>query len=330
MTTTSLSAIISNMARPLRIEYENAFYHIIQRGLEKRSIFRGDKDKTRFLQYLSESHSKHRLICHAYCLMDNHYHLIIQTPGANLTKIMHYINASYVMYYNKKNKRTGPLYQGRYKSILVEADEYLYHLSRYIHLNPLKVRMVKKPEDYNWSSYRYFIRNEIPKKWLEIDFILSDFASAPKKAGRAYEKFVLEGIGNKKQIQNYIKENTYKGLVLGSIDFAQNIYKKYVKGRQDEEIPAIRNFAKDEDFSKEKTESIIKRFTKDEAKIRKFTIYILKKYTQKSLKEIAACYKGIGDTGISILYKRLEEKRKKDRSTDRLINRIEKMWNVET
>ncbi len=318
------------MARPLRIEYEDAFYHIIQRGLEKRSIFQEGKDKARFLQYLSEGYSKYKLICHAYCLMDNHYHLIIQTPGANLTKIMHYINASYVMYYNKKNKRTGPLYQGRYKSFLVEADEYLYHLSRYIHLNPLRAKMVKKPEDYKWSSYRYFTRDKISEKWLETGFILSDFARPIKKASRAYEKFVLEGIENEKQIRSYIKENTYKGLVLGSIGFAQDIYKKYVKGRKDEEIPAIRNFAKDEDLSKKKTESIIKKFTKDDAKIRRFTIYILKKYTQMSLKEIAACYKGIGDTGISILCKRLEEERRKDKNTDRLISRIEKMCNVET
>lgn len=318
------------MARPLRIEYKDAFYHIIQRGLDRQNIFKGDSNKFKFLQYLAESHQKYKSICHTYCLMDNHYHLILQTPKANLTKIMHYLNASYAIYYNNKNKRTGPLYQGRYRSILVEADEYLHQLSRYIHLNPLRAKIVKKPEDYNWSSYQYFIGNKMPQKWLETNFILSDFASSIKRASRAYDKFVLEGIENRKQIQSHIKENTHKGLVLGSIGFVQDIYKKYVKGKQDQEIPAIRNFAKDEDFSKEKTEGIVKWFIKDKTKIRKFTIYMLKKYTQMSLREIAACYKGIGDTGISILCKRLEEEREKDKSIDELMNRIENVWNVET
>jgi putative transposase len=318
------------MARPLRIEYEGAFYHIIQRGLERRSIFRGDRNKERFLQYLSESHFKYNLICHAYCLMDNHYHLIIQTPKANIAQIMHYINASYVMYYNKKHKRNGPLYQGRYKSFLVEADEYLYQLSRYIHLNPIRAKIVGRPEDYGWSSYVYFIRKEKPKKWLETNFISSSFASSAKKARRAYEDFVLAGIQKEKLIKNYITENTHKGLVLGSMDFAQEIYERYIKGRKDEDVPAIRSFAKYEDLNKERVENIIKQFAKDDIRIRKLTIYILRKYTQMTLKEIAAYYDGVGKTGISIMCKRLEDERQQDKNLDRLISRIEKACNVET
>ncbi len=318
------------MARPLRIEYQDAFYHIIQRGFEKRNILKKNQNKTKFLQYLSQSYQKYQSICHSYCLMDNHYHLIIQTPKANLTKVMHYVNASYAIYYNKRNKRTGPLYQGRYKSILIEADQYLDHLSRYIHLNPVRAKIVKNPQDYPWSSYQYFLRKKAPEKWLEPLFILSNFGKKAKEASSAYRDFVLEGRGREKEIQSYIKENTHHGLILGSNNFSQNIYDKYIKRKKDTEIPVTRCFQKDNGLTKERVESIVRNIVKDEAKIRKFTIYTLKRYTQKTLKEISASYKGIGYTGVSILCKRLEEKRKKDKNTGRAIAKIESMCNVKT
>ena len=124
------------MARSLRIEYENAFYHIIQRGIERRNIFDLDKDKDRFFYYLERTHIAYGVIIHAYCLLNNHYHLILETPRANLSKALHCLNTSYAAYYNTEHKRVGPLYQGRFKAILVEADGYLHYLSSYIHLNP--------------------------------------------------------------------------------------------------------------------------------------------------------------------------------------------------
>ena len=148
------------MARQLRIEYEGAFYHIVQRGIERKDIFISDKDKEKFLSYLNGSFVKYRAIFHSYVLMNNHYHLILETPRANLSKIMHYLNTSYAAYFNTKRRRVGPLYQGRFKAVLVQQDEYLHYLSCYIHLNPLRAGVVKSPQEYSYSSYNFFISSK--------------------------------------------------------------------------------------------------------------------------------------------------------------------------
>jgi len=140
------------MARPLRIEYEGAFYHVTARGNERKKIFLSKRDHEKFLQYLDEARDKYRFILHAYVMMGNHYHLIIETPEGNLSRIMHYINSSYTTYTNVKRKRNGHLFQGRYKAIIVDKDSYLLELSRYLHLNPVRAKMVQHPGEYLHSS----------------------------------------------------------------------------------------------------------------------------------------------------------------------------------
>jgi len=157
------------MTRPLRIEYPGAFYHITSRGNERKDIFKSLRDMEKFLSYLESATKRYGAVIHAYCLMDTHYHLFIETPLGNLSKIIHHINGAYTNYYNKKRERTGHLFQGRYKAILVEADEYAKELSRYIHLNPVRAGMVDNPEEYIWSSYRYYISNEKTPEWLKRD-----------------------------------------------------------------------------------------------------------------------------------------------------------------
>jgi len=127
------------LARQLRIEYEGAFYHITTRGNERKEIFNNESDKAKFIDYLKQAFERFKVIIHVYCLMDNHYHLLMETPKANLSKAMHFINSGYTMFYNKKYRRTGHLFQGRYKSILVDKDNYATALSSYIHLNPLDI-----------------------------------------------------------------------------------------------------------------------------------------------------------------------------------------------
>ena len=130
------------MSRPLRILYAGAFYHVTARGNEKKTIFKNERDRERFLLYAEAAVQRYGAVIHAYCLMDNHYHLLIQTPLANLSEIMQYINGSYTTYINTKRQRVGHLFQGRYKAILIDADTYAQELSRYIHLNPIRVGMV--------------------------------------------------------------------------------------------------------------------------------------------------------------------------------------------
>lgn len=318
------------MARPLRIEFENAFYHIIQRGIEKRNIFAQDSDKDKFLSYLSQSHIGYGAVIHAYMLLNNHYHLILQTPKANLSRIMHFLNTSYAAYFNAKRKRVGPLYQGRYKAILVQQDEYLHYLSRYIHLNPVRTGIVKDPAEYRWSSYKYFTSSKTPPRWLDTSFILSMFDSNVSKAKKSYEEFTLEGIGKEKDI---IKDNMISSFVLGSTDFLENIEKCFIGKKEDYEIPQLKQIR----CRKEPAMECIARVVQEEIPSnrrleKKLSIYLSRKFTQRTLNEIAAFHGKIKYSGVSQVCRRAEENRREDKDFDRLLKKIEDaiMCNVKT
>jgi len=141
------------MTRPLRLSFENAFYHITSRGNRREKIFCSDQDKEVFLKRLEEMLIKYSMICQTYCLMDNHYHLFIKTNQPNLSQGIHYLNSSYANWFRNKHQVIGPIFQGRFKSILVDADNYALILSVYVHLNPLRAGIVRQLEDYPWSSY---------------------------------------------------------------------------------------------------------------------------------------------------------------------------------
>jgi REP element-mobilizing transposase RayT len=133
------------MARPFRIEYSGAFYHISSRSNERKAVFKSERDREKFLLYFGSATERYSAIIHAYCLMDNHYHLLMETSAGNLSQIMHHINGACTTYFNAKRVRSGHLFQGRYKAILTEADEYAKELSRYIHLNPVQAGMCANP-----------------------------------------------------------------------------------------------------------------------------------------------------------------------------------------
>jgi REP element-mobilizing transposase RayT len=177
------------MARSLRIEYPGAFYHVTSRGNERKAVFKSLRDREKFLTYLESATERYGAVIHVYCLMDTHYHLFIETPSVKLSKIMQHINGAYTTYFNRKRGRSGHLFQGRYKAILVEADEYAMELSRYVHLNPVRAGIVKTPEAYKWSSFRYYISNGKAPRWLKRDFILSYFDGKPTSAMKKYRDF---------------------------------------------------------------------------------------------------------------------------------------------
>ncbi len=169
------------MAKPLRIEYPGAYYHVMSRGNRQENIFKNDYDREKFLDYLAILSERFPIKIHTYSLMTNHYHLLIETPEANLSRAIKWLNGSYATYVNTKRKKGGHLFQGRFKSIIVEADEYLKHLSRYIHLNPVRAKMVQTPSDYRWCSYRAFIGKEKAPRWLETAWLLSCFGKNKKQ-----------------------------------------------------------------------------------------------------------------------------------------------------
>lgn len=148
------------MARPYRLQIEDGFYHVTSRGDDRKPVFKSEYDYRKFLEYLITAKEKFKFYVHAYCLMTNHYHLFLETTQANLSKIMQYINTAYTIYYNIKRKRVGHLFQGRYKSILVQADAYYSELTRYIHLNPVRAKIIDNPQKYLWSSYNSYIKDK--------------------------------------------------------------------------------------------------------------------------------------------------------------------------
>jgi putative transposase len=182
------------MARPLRIEYPNAVYHVTSRGNARNKIFFGDQDRENFLFILEAVVKRYNWLCHAYCLMDNHYHLMIETPDANLSRGMRQLNGVYTQKYNWWHSKTGHIFQGRYKSILVDKENYLLELCRYVVLNPVRANMVEKPEEWKWSSYGATAGLKTVPNYLTGDWILGLFSNNKAEAQKRYRKFVREGI----------------------------------------------------------------------------------------------------------------------------------------
>ncbi len=215
------------MARPLRVEFEGAMYHVTARGNERRKIFFCRRDYDKFREYLGEAKEKYRFLLNAYVLMPNHYHLVVETPEKNLSRIMHYLNSSYTTYTNIKRKRSGHLFQGRYKAIVVDKDSYLVELSRYLHLNPVRAKMVEKPEEYPYSSCKSFISGSI-ESIVNVGAILGMFSKSEKQARQRYQSFVESALG--KEPENPLTK-VHGGIILGSDGFIKKVLSRLESDR---------------------------------------------------------------------------------------------------
>lgn len=225
------------MARPLRIEYDGALYHVTSRGNARKAIFKDNEDRVIFLDTLSKVNEKYNWLCHAYCLMNNHYHLLIETPDGNLSKGMRHLNGVYTQRYNRRNKKTGHIFQGRYKPILIQKESHLLAVCRYIVLNPVRARAVKSPDEWKWSSYKATAGFETPHKCLAIDCILTQFGAKRKRAEREYREFVISGIGEEK-LWTKVKGQS----ILGEADFVERLI-GYVKESKDiKDIPRYQRY----------------------------------------------------------------------------------------
>jgi len=182
------------MSRPLRIEFPGALYHVTSRGNARRKVFLHDSDREAFLVTLAWVVERFKWICHAYCLMDNHFHLMIETPEANLSRGMRQLNGVYTQRFNRRHRKVGHLFQGRFKSILVERDSYLLELARYVVLNPVRAKMVKTADDYAWSSYRATMGFVPAVAGLSTEWLLAQFAKTKAVARQRYQAFVQAGM----------------------------------------------------------------------------------------------------------------------------------------
>lgn len=177
------------MPRSLRLQHSFSWYHIMNRGQNKQLIFNNTHHRKKFITLLETIVDKFNLEIHCYCLMDNHYHLLTRTNEKKISDALQYLQSQYAQFYNKNMDREGQLFRGRYKSILVDSDEYLLQLSKYIHLNPTAANMVKSPGDHEWSSYGFYINQNTTPEWLSTQFILDYFQK--KRPNVKYQEFVM-------------------------------------------------------------------------------------------------------------------------------------------
>ncbi len=220
------------MPRAPRIWFPGAVYHVIQRGNDQHDIFREDKDRIWFLKTVRESKKEMGFKIYLYVLMANHYHITIEASQNHISEIMHYINSTYALRFNKKYARTGHLFQGRFKSILVDKDSYLLELSRYIHLNPVKAGIVGRPEDYIWSSYRLYLYPESEFSHLvDTELVLSWFGDDFQDRRSRYRDFVAEKLTNTAGGEDWLKLHIRKQRFLGDNTFIQMVFSKLKRGQ---------------------------------------------------------------------------------------------------
>jgi putative transposase len=225
------------MSRPLRIEYAEAVYHVTSRGNARRSIFKDDKDRGMFLNILGEVNDRYHWFCHAYCLMNNHYHLVIETPDGNLSKGMRQLNGVYTMRFNRRHGSVGHVFQGRYKAIVVQKENHLLEVCRYVVLNPVRAKVVEVPDRWRWSSYRATAGIERAHPCLTVDWVLGQFGSKKRIAEKRYRAFVTDGIGGRR-IWDDVKGQS----ILGDGDFVNRLV-DYARGYGEvKEIPKIQRY----------------------------------------------------------------------------------------
>ena len=226
------------MARPLRIEFPGAIYHVTSRGNAQSSIFLDDIDRSAFLSVLGMTLRRFNVICHGYCLMTNHFHLLLETPDANLSKAMRQLNGVYTQAFNRRHGRVGHVLQGRFKAIVVDREAYLLELCRYIVLNPVRAGIAKEPGKYFWSSYRATAGLAKKPDFLAVDWILEQFGTDRARARKEYRLFVQAGFDSKSPWQDL------KGqCLLGEDAFLEKLFPLLKDKSALKEIPRAQRFA---------------------------------------------------------------------------------------
>jgi len=319
------------MARPLRVEYPGAFYHVINRGNAGEDVFKSLRDREKFLEYLETACSRFSIRIHTYCLMTNHYHLLVETPEANLSQAIQWINVSYAIYFNIKRQRRGHLFQGRFKSLLVDADEYLKHLSRYIHLNPVRAKMVESASEYPWSSYSFFIGKLKAPEWLAGDWLLSRFGKNIREARKNYRAFVEDVDPWKLKDPG---QSPVGGFILGRLDFVNWVKEKFLTAeptnKEKPQLTALQSGVDPGDivsaardmFGVESDQILTKGKKNNHA--RNVTIYLCRKLTRLSGNELGQYFGNVSGAAIAMRCKALSEKMQREKSLQRRIKRLER------
>ena len=209
------------MARPLRIEFPGGLYHVTTRGDRREAIYLSDADRQYWLDLLGNVCTRHNWLCHAYCLMDNHFHIVVETIDGHLSAGMRQLNGVYTQWHNRTHNTVGHLFQGRFKAIIVQREAYLLELARYVMLNPVRAGICDLPEDWPWSSYRAMLGRVTPPAWLQVQWLLSQFGDDARTAVASYIHHVRAGV-NLPSVWDQLQGQLY----LGDAKFAEALGKK--------------------------------------------------------------------------------------------------------
>jgi len=321
------------MSRPLRIQYPDAWYHVMNRGRRAEAVFGEKKDYVAFIKLLKETAEIWNLRISAYCLLKNHYHLLVQTPDANLSRCMRHINGVYTQRFNKAHNVDGQLFRGRYKSILIDADSYLLELVRYIHRNPIDAELVKQLGQYSWSSHQGYLSDAKKWDWLNKDFILSMFSNDRGLGIKRYKEFVTKKTPDE---INAILGRKNLPSALGSDGFIDRLKRTFSGKKRHWEVPESKLLAPDVEKIKavvcksydieERVLTITRRGFTNEP--RNVAIYLMRHLRGDSLEDIGKEFKMAKYSSVSSVIERMKTKITKNRKLKMHIERLKEEINM--
>jgi len=315
------------MARPLRIEYPGAWYHVMNRGRRSEEVFYERKDYETFVELLKESSEMWNIRVAAYCLMTNHYHILVQTPDGNIARAMRHINGVYTQRFNRSHLCNGQLFRGRYKSMLVGGDSYLLQLVRYIHRNPVKAGIADKPDDYTWSSHKGYLSVARKWNWLHKEFVFGLLTKDRGQWVRQYRRFV--SVENNKEIAGVLEGKRWPS-VLGPQSFVDWVKGQYYAVKSDEDVPQAKELAPGADliidtvceFYNVSSDGLYRSRRGDFNEPRNVAIFLTRKLRRDGLREIGGWFRMEKYSSISSIIERMKKRMMKDRGLSRRMDRI--------
>ena len=319
------------MARSLRIEFEGGVYHVTTRGWERCDVVRDDEDRAHWVRLLDRVARRFGWRVFAWALMRNHWHLFLSTPEANLSRGMHDLNSGYATVFNRRHRRSGALFQGRFKAILVQEEGYAWTLSRYVHLNPVRAGAVERPEQYPWSSYRDYLSPKGAPRWLDCDTVLGEIGSDSVESLRAYIQFVESGLGRDTIVSPL--SCVVGGVLLGDASWVDRM-KAQVEGRPPQTgVPARRLLAVRPTLT-QVIEAVCAACEADRAELsaarrrgndaRMAAVYLARECAAVPVTELAHDFGAVSASAISKLLHKAALRRHEDRRWDQLLGELER------
>jgi len=311
------------MSRAVRVEFDGACYHVMTRGVARRPTFLDDEDRRRFLGNVEKLVDRGTLRVFAFCLMPNHYHLLLSTPLGQLSRWMRHINGDYVRGFNLQHHRVGHLWQGRYKAIVVEDASYLKECSRYIHLNPNRAKITRPAKRYRWSSYRNYVGGPTVAPWVDTKTVLSEFES---DRGR-YREYVESGKGEK-QISPF--EQAVAGLVLGSETFLGDVRRRVGCMMDRGEQPALRQLGRVAKAKPEQVEAAVNELFPDvgRARLGRLLLFAQREHSRLRPIEIARRYDR-RHSSVTMAWQAVTAQRYDDKELDRRLTKLARSFDDE-